>query len=123
MTRLTLIGLLFFAGLFFNSNSAEAQIFNTKLRITVLDDLGNVVPDAEVTLYANKTDYTKEINPVQPTAKTDDKGRVLFKKLDAESYYVIVRKGEMSNIGGGEIISELEEKKLNKANVIITDEL
>lgn len=123
MKRLTLIGLLLFTGLFLGTTDAEAQIFNTKLRITVLDKLGNVVPEAEVTLYASKEDYTKETNPVHPTELTDDKGRVTFKKLDAQSYYVIVRKGDMTNIGGGEIISELEEKKLNKANVIITDEL
>ena len=123
MTRLTCIILLVFSGIFLNTNESEAQIFNTKLRITVLDDLGNAIEDAEVTLYANKGDYTKEVNPVQETQKTDNKGRVTFKKLDAQSYYVIVRKGDMSNIGGGEIISELEEKRLNKANVIISDEL
>jgi len=106
-----------------NSNEAEAQIFSTKLRITVLDDLGNVVPDAEVTLYANEKDYIKEENEVQPTAITDNKGRVTFKKLAAKSYYVIVRKGDLTNSGGGEIISSLEEKKLNKANVVISDEL
>lgn len=123
MTRLTFIGLILFSAMFFTSNRTEAQIFNTKLRITVFDKLGNIVPDAEVTLYANEEDYNAEKNPVQPTAITDSKGRVTFKKMAAQSYYVIVRKGEMTNQGAGEIISDLEEKKLNKATVVISDGL
>lgn len=115
--------MLLFGGMFLNTNQAEAQIFSTKLRITVLDNLGNVVPDAEVTLYANKADYNKEVNPVKPTVKTDKKGRVTIKGLEPLTYYVIVRKGDMTNQGGGEVIGELEAKKLNKANVIISDEL
>ena len=56
MTKLALTTLILFAGIFFNTNEADAQIFNTKLRITVIDKLGNAVPDAEVTLYANEAD-------------------------------------------------------------------
>lgn len=114
--------LIFFIPLMFQANEAEAQ-FTTKLRLTVLDDLGNTVEGAEVTLYKTKTDYEKEVNAVQETVLTDEKGRVTFKKLEAISYYVIVRKGDMNNQGGGEIISALEPKKLNKANVIITDDI
>ena len=114
--------LFFFIPLMFQANEAEAQ-FTTKLRLTVLDDLGNTVEGAEVTLYKTKTDYEKEVNAVQETVLTDEKGRVTFKKLEAISYYVIVRKGDMNNQGGGEIISALEPKKLNKANVIITDDI
>lgn len=114
--------LIFFIPLMFQANEAEAQ-FTTKLRLTVLDDLGNTVEGAEVTLYKTKTDYEKEVNAVQETVLTDEKGRVTFKKLEAISYYVIVRMGDMNNQGGGEIISALEPKKLNKANVIITDDI
>ena len=114
--------ILFFIPMIFQANDAEAQ-FSTKLRLTVLDDLGNTVEGAEVTLYKTKSDYEKEVNAVQETMVTDDRGRVTFKKLEAISYYVIVRKGDMNNQGGGEIISALEAKKLNKANVIITDDI
>lgn len=123
MKRIAIIICLLFVGVLSQTHQAEAQIFNTKLRITVLDKLGNVVPEAEVTLYANEADYNAEENPVQPTDKTDDKGRVTFKGLEGTTYYVIVRKGDMTNMGAGEIISDLEEKRLNKANVIISDEL
>lgn len=113
-----------FAFLFTSINGAvqpDAQIFNTKLKITVIDELGNVVEGAEVTLYANQANYNAEKNPVQPTQKSNNKGQVTFKKLEPQSYYVIVRKGEKDNSGGGEIVSKLEKGKVNKANVVITD--
>ncbi|NVK83925.1 MAG: carboxypeptidase regulatory-like domain-containing protein [Cytophagia bacterium] len=100
---------------------AQAQIFNTKLKITVVDELGNVVPQAKVTLYATVSDYNAEKNPVFETTLTDKKGIVTFKKLDKSEYYVRVVKGDQTNAGGGEIISGLEPKKLNKANVVISE--
>ncbi|WP_286746353.1 carboxypeptidase-like regulatory domain-containing protein [Roseivirga sp. UBA1976] len=100
---------------------AEAQIFTTKLKITVVDELGNVVPDAKVTLYANANDYKAEKNPVQEFQLTNKKGIVTFKGLNQKQYYVKVEKGDKTNAGGGEIISDLEPKKLNKANVVISE--
>lgn len=120
MKKILLIA--FFALFVFQAHEAQAQ-FSTKLRVTVLDELGNTVEGASVTLFKSKRDYEKEINPVRETAMTDEKGRVLFKKLAAISYYVIVRKGEKDNLGGGEIISALTPKRLNKVNVIISDGL
>ena len=100
---------------------AQAQIFNTKLKITVVDDLGNVVVAARVTLYANAADYKAEKNPVQESLLTSKKGVVTFKKLTRKEYYVRVEKDDMTNAGGGEIISDLEMKQLNKANVVISE--
>ena len=104
-------------------NEASAQIFSTKLKITVLDELGNVVPDAKVLLFKNKSDWEKETNEVQPFKLTNIKGQVTFKKLTQESYYVLVRKGEKDNIGRGEKVEDMVPKKLNKANIVISDEL
>ena len=104
-------------------NEASAQIFSTKLKVTVIDDLGNVVPDAQVTLYKNKTDWEKEVNPVQKFKLSNAKGQVTFKKLTQQTYYVLVRKGEMDNIGRGEKVENLATGKLNKANIVITDGL
>lgn len=120
MKRLILLSLISFLA-FASTQEASAQVFSTKLKITVLDDLGNVVKDAKVTIYGNEASYNKEVNPVQPFQLTDSKGRVTFKNLDTKSYYVIVRKGDMDNSGGGEIISELSKGKVNKANVVISD--
>jgi len=116
MITLTLI-----FGSFFTTLEQPDQIFNTKLKITVLNELGNVVEGAKVTIYKSEADYNAEKNAVQEAQLTNNKGQVTFKKLDSIPYYVIVRKGEMDNSDGGEIVSKLQKKKLNKANIVISD--
>lgn len=122
MKKLLLLAFIAFLGVA-QTQEASAQIFSTKLKITVLDDLGNVVKDAKVTIYRSEADYAKEVNPVQPYQLTDSKGRVTFKNLEEKPYYVIVRKGDMDNSNGGEVISALSKGKVNKANIVITDGL
>lgn len=119
MKRILLFSILF--SFFAMSPKAEAQIFNTKLKITVLDELGNFVKDAEVTLYATLEDYKAEKNPVQKMLLSDSKGKVTFKKLEKSQYYVVIRKGDRDNSGGGEMVNNLESGKVNKANVVITE--
>ena len=109
-TMLLLTAVMGFAA----QNEASAQIFSTKLKITVLDELGNVVPDAKVLLFKNKADWEKEANEVQPFKLTNIKGQVTFKKLTQETYYVLVRKGDKDNIGRGEKVEKMVAKKLNK---------
>jgi len=96
---------------------APTQIFNTSLTITVRDDAGNTVPDANVRLFLKKDDYTKEQNSVEE-AKTDAKGVVRFRKLKATAYFILVRKGDKDNTGGGEE-TKLEDGKFNKVTIII----
>ena len=96
----------------------EAQIIKTSLTLTVRDELGNTVEGASVALYETEANYTAEKNPVV-TGATDKKGVVKFKDLEAISYYVIVRKGDKDNMGGGEQIGKLEANKINKATIII----
>jgi len=98
--------------------SASAQVLNTKLQVKVMDDTGTVVEGATVTLYKSLSDYESEENPVQSLV-TDELGRVLFYELEARAYYMMVRKGDMTNIGRGEQTSKLEEKKKNMVNVVI----
>ncbi len=102
---------------------SQAQLFKTKLQITVVDKLGNAVQDAKVTLYKTKADYDKEVNAVQEFKLSDNKGKVTFKNLGTVAYYVIVRKGDLDNFGGGEKTSVLEAKKNNKSTIVITDGL
>lgn len=116
-----LITLALIFGSFFTTLEQPDQILNTKLKITVLNELGNVVEGAKVTIYKTKADYNAEKNAVQEAQLSNNKGQVTFKKLDAIPYYVLVRKGDMDNAGGGEIVSKLEKKKLNKANIVISD--
>ena len=92
MKRLIPILLVIMMSTLLVQNRAEAQILSTKLKITVVDALGNVVQDAKVRIFKNKADYTKEVNDVQPFKLTNAKGQVTFKKLKAVSYYIIVEK-------------------------------
>lgn len=98
--------------------NAEAQIFNTSLTLTVRDELGNTVEGATVQLYNTEADYLAETN-IFVEGVTDKKGVVKFKKLEGKSYYVLARKDDINNAGGGEQIGQLEEGKFNKATVII----
>ncbi len=98
--------------------SQPLQIFNTSLTITVRDEVGNTVSDAEVKLFKSEQDYVKEQNVVME-GTSDAKGLVKLKKLEGISYYVIVRKEDKDNSGGGEIIGKLEEGKFNKVTIVI----
>jgi hypothetical protein len=46
---------------------------------------------------------------------------VTFKDLDAKSYYILARKGDRSNYGGGEMTDVIAKNKLNKLNVVISE--
>ncbi len=76
------------------------------------------VEKAAVKLFEKEEDYLKEVNPVAE-GNTDEKGVVKFKDLKSIPYFVLVRKGDKDNAGGGEQIGKLEEGKFNKATVVI----
>lgn len=97
---------------------SEAQLFNTSLTLTVRDDLGNTVDGATVKIFETEKDYLAETN-VFMEGVTDKKGVVKFRKVEGKSYFVLVRKDDMDNTGGGEQIGQLEEGRFNKATVII----
>ena len=94
------------------------QLIKTSMNITVRDELGNTVPGASVQLFETEEDYTKEEN-VAAQGVTDAKGYVRIKELKTISYFVIVRKGDKDNSGGGEQTGKLEENKMNKVTIII----
>lgn len=102
----------------FSYTSSSAQILNTSLTITVRDDVGNTVSGAEVKLFENEQDYLKEENIVAEGI-SDDKGVVKLKKMKGISFYVIARKDDKDNSGGGEIIGKLEEGRFNKVTIVI----
>lgn len=108
--------LVMIAGAFSNPGD---QVFQTKLKITILDYLGNPVEGATVELYSSAEDYEKEENPAAPSQETDEKGRVLFKGLEPIVYYVHAHKGDMNNYTGAVTTSELVAKKVNVIRVII----
>jgi len=100
------------------SSFVPHQIIKTQITITVRDEVGNTVEGATVKLFEKEEDYLKEVNPAAEGA-TDKKGAVRFKDLKAMSYFVLARKGDKDNAGGGEQIGKLEENKFNKTTVII----
>ena len=99
--------------------AAPDQFLSTSIRVTVLDALGNPVPDAEVTLYHTEEEYRQEENPVFETQMTDRKGRVKLKDLEPKVYFVDVVKDDMTNAGAGVQTDTLREGRINKVNIII----
>ncbi|MFK7951480.1 MAG: carboxypeptidase-like regulatory domain-containing protein [Ekhidna sp.] len=100
------------------STPSSAQLFKTKLQITVIDGLGNVVEGAEVKLFANETDYKSSENVVT-SGTTDDKGRVKFKPLETQAYFLDVRKGDLMNDGRAVKTTVLEKGKTTRVNIVI----
>jgi hypothetical protein len=94
------------------------QLIKTSLNVTVRDETGNTVSGATVQLFETEDDYTKEVN-VAATGTTDEKGFVKIKELKPISYFVIVRKDDKDNAGGGEKTEKLEGKKMNKVTIVI----
>ena len=97
---------------------SSAQLIKTTLHVTVRDELGNTVEGASVQLFEKEEDYLKEENVVTE-GQTDGKGILKLKDLKAISYFLIVRKDDKDNAGGGEQTGKLEEKRINKVTVII----
>lgn len=94
------------------------QIIKTTLNLTVRDEVGNTVEGATVQLFEKEEDYTAEKN-VAAEGVTDAKGVLKVKDLKSMSYFVIVRKDDKDNSGGGERTGKLEEKRINKVTIVI----
>lgn len=94
------------------------QLFNTSLTVTVRDELGNTVEGASIQLFESEENYTQEKNALAE-GTTDSKGAFRFKKIKATAYFVLVKKGDKDNAGGGEKIGKLEEGKFNKVTIVI----
>ena len=100
--------------------SADTQLFKTALRVTVLDDSGNVMEGATVRLFASEKDYKEEKNAIKPDeASTDDKGVIWFRDIEAKEYWVLAEKGDKNNWESGIKTEPLLQKKVNRINIII----
>ncbi len=94
------------------------QLIKTQLTVTVRNELGNIEEGATVQLFETEEEYKTE-KSVAADGITDKKGIVKFKELKAISYYMIVRKDDKDNSGGGEQTGKLEANRINKVTVII----
>ncbi|MEQ8240601.1 MAG: carboxypeptidase regulatory-like domain-containing protein [Cyclobacteriaceae bacterium] len=114
-----LLTVIMIAGLFSFKSVSEPQSFlPTKLKITVLDGLGNANEGAIVTLYKNEEDYRQSENAVVKEI-TDNKGRVKFTDLKPIAYFIDARNGDMNNNGEGVKTAPLLEGRVNKVNTVI----
>lgn len=93
-------------------------LIKTQIVITVRNELGNTEEGVKVQLYKNEEDYKAEKN-VAFEGVTDKKGVVRFKDLKAITYFLLARKDDKDNFGGGEQTGKLEEGRINKVTVII----
>ncbi len=116
IATLTLSAILI--GITLTSFNATMEFLPTKLRITVIDELGNNVEGATVTIYKSEEDYRNNEDSVQKEV-TDKKGRVTFKDLEPVSYFIDARKGDKNNDGKGAVTAPLLEGKINKVNTVI----
>jgi|SRR4051812_31197835 hypothetical protein len=94
------------------------QLVKTSLNVTVRDETGNIVEGATVQLFEKEEDYTAEKN-VAAQGVTDKKGYLRLKDLKSIAYFVIVRKDDKDNSGGGERTEKLESQKMNKVTIVI----
>lgn len=115
MRTLVILSFLLFSGI---STTAEAQLLPTKLRVTVIDGLGNFVAGATVALYEDEENYLASEGPVA-TLTTDSKGRVTFKDVKPISYFIEAKKGDQTNNGEGVQTAVLAEGRMNKVNTVI----
>ncbi len=90
----------------------------TKLKVTVINGEGNVMKNATVRLFLSEDDYIEDKKSIL-SEKTNDKGQVVFKKLNPRSYYIDARKGDLNNDGRGAKTDKLKEGRVNRVNVVI----
>jgi|SRR5438105_208950 uncharacterized protein (DUF2141 family) len=94
------------------------QIIKTQMQITIRDEVGNTSEGVTVQLYENEEDYKAEKNAVAESV-TDKKGVAKFKDLKAISYFVLAKKDDLNNFGGGERTGILDAKRINKVTIVI----
>lgn len=111
------LGILFLC-VIWTTHQSNAQLLPTNLQLIVRNELGNVVEGAKVKIYSTEADYDADEN-VLMEGVTDEKGKVIFKKLRPAVYYMNVEKGELSNMGRGVKTNKLKARRKNIVNVII----
>lgn len=111
LTRISLVSIFMLALMSFS-------LLKTQLVVTVRNELGNTEEGVKVQLYETEDDYKAEKN-VAFEGYTDKKGVVKFKELKPTTYYLLARKDDKDNFGGGEQTGKLEESRINKVTVII----
>ena len=105
---------------FVSCNKTEYIDIPPQLQITIIDQDGRFVEDAEVKLYTSFDDWYNIAEPLFE-AKSDSSGKCLFTNLQETYYYFDVLKGEdMQNSSEVSSIEyPLEKGVLNNVTVIL----
>jgi uncharacterized GH25 family protein len=111
------VSLVLFSVIFFGFKTVDR--LPTSLKITVVNELGNIVQGASVVLYTSDEDYRLEENAVSDVRLTDKKGKVTFKKLESIVYFVNVEKDDKNNDGAGVQTDALKTGLQNKVTIVI----
>jgi hypothetical protein len=83
-----------------NSCIKDEQIDSTGLKIRVIDEEGNSVPEVSVKLFKSLNDMENQINQLGSTRTSDANGEASFTDLDTIKYYWLAEKGCRNNIHG-----------------------
>ena len=87
-----------------------------QLEVTVLDESGSRVQQANVILYGSEMDWRNQSNPLQ-SKLTNSLGVVLFENLEEQVYYFYAQKYELSN---QESISVLDKELQINVKALVT---
>jgi uncharacterized protein (DUF2141 family) len=100
------------------SLSFVQQGLKTQLRVTVIDEIGNIVEGATVKVYESQTDYNDSKSVVFEQV-TDHKGRTRIVGLKDQVYFLEVVKDKKDNSLGAVQTAKLVKGRINKLNIII----
>ena len=105
-----------FVFLFF-ALTAASPVLKTSLHVTVRDEAGNIVEGANIKLYSNRENWEKETDHFAE-GTTDVKGIYKFQDVAQLNVFLLIKKDDKDNTGGGEQTT-LEKSKINKITVVI----
>lgn len=103
--------------LVFVALTGMTPVLKTSLNVTVRDETGNVVVGANIKLYSNRENWEKETGHFAE-GTTDAKGIYKFQDVAQLNVFLLVKKDDKDNTGGGEQTT-LEKGKINKITVVI----
>jgi len=125
-TKSLLIIILVVISLFFGCKKDTKEIVQptqpapTQLKLTILNNLGNPVSGAIVTLFDSQINYITTLDPVSSVTSGSD-GKVLFTNLQGIKYYWNVSYGCTDNSNGtNTTVSALTENVTNTVNIILS---
>ena len=103
------------------SSCEKTELEPTTLELTVIDQVGNPISGAIVSLYANATDFQKDQNPVKDLLVSDSNGKVKISGLNSQIYFWYAESDCKNNFNSGNTsTSALVANQTTKFNVVLS---